>query len=635
MLRAHCLALVTAALLVGCSDDPAVSVADAAVDDVPTTDITAADVTAADAPDVVIEPEDVPPPDRSRPPDVARTEPDEARATQRQACTFGPGAWAAETVGREVPVGEQMLIDHIIVVMQENRSFDHYFRRLPQASNPQPDVDVAADDWTNPRADGTPVRFHHDTERCIRDGAHGWNPVHRQYNDDRMDGFVVTSDPAGDRALTYFDESDIPFYYALATTFAIGDRYFSSLLGPTAPNRIYLMAGNSFGLAHNTLVSQDTRNTPVNHLFSSLDAAGVSWKDYAGGPRMLGFFPYYGILRAATREHYGSIDDLHRDLAAGTLPAVTIVEPNYVGDGGDRVDEHPPGIPMQGERYVERIVRSLMTSPPLGPQRPLRRVRRARRLRRPRRPARRVRACRAHPAHQRHARPGALRSPRRARALPGRVALRPAALGVAPHLRPRVHPALHRGVLRAPRAHPPRRQRQHPDGPLRLRQPPVHDAAHAAVGRGGRPRGARPLRPGVSRRGRVLTRPRAALLAALLAMSCRGARPIAPPDAGTFVAFAPDFAGFRRWQRTSLGRFSAGGHLEGPEQYAYINRPRAPSERTFETGTMIVRTLNPRTGLQDPYATGGDGAGCNTCHGSADARIYDGVLSPAVRPPDP
>jgi len=166
-------------------------------------------------------------------------------------------------------------------------------------------------------------------------------------------------------------------------------------------------------------------------------------------------------------------------------------------------------------------------------------------------------------------------------------------------------------------------------------------------------------------------------------MSCRGARPIAPPDAGTFVAFAPDFAGFRRWQRTSLGRFSAGGHLEGPEQYAYINRPRAPSERTFETGTIIVRTLergapttwqvfasvkrggrynargnvgweffrlrldpagrvvivarglNPRTGLQDPYATGGDGAGCNTCHGSADARIYDGVLSPAMRPPGP
>jgi hypothetical protein len=148
------------------------------------------------------------------------------------------------------------------------------------------------------------------------------------------------------------------------------------------------------------------------------------------------------------------------------------------------------------------------------------------------------------------------------------------------------------------------------------------------------------------------------------------------------VAFSQDFEGFRRWPRVSLGRFSAGGHLEGPEQYAYLNRPRAPGARTFETGTIIVRTLqrgdptawqvfasvkrggaynargnigweffrlrldargrvviiarglNPRTGLEDPYATA-DGTGCNTCHGAADARVYDGVLSPEVRPPDP
>jgi phospholipase C len=348
MLRAPVIALVASALLVGCSDDPpATPVADAA------SDIAAADVGVAS--------DDVPPPDRPRPPDVARTDPDEARAAQRLACAYGPGAFAVETVGREVPIGEQMPIDHIIVVMQENRSFDHYFRQLPRAG--QTDVDVAADDWSNPGADGAPVRFHHDTQRCVDDVQHGWNAVHAQYNTGRMDGFVTTNNPSGDRALTYFDETDIPFYYSLATTFAIGDRYFCSLLGPTGPNRMFLMAGTSFGLAHNTLVSQDTRANPASHLFSRLDDAGVSWKDYAGGPRMLGFFPYYGIVRGETRAHFGTIDDLHRDLAAGTLPAVTIVEPNYVGDGGDRVDEHPPGIPMQGERYVERIVRSLMASP--------------------------------------------------------------------------------------------------------------------------------------------------------------------------------------------------------------------------------------------------------------------------------
>jgi phospholipase C len=111
------------------------------------------------------------------------------------------------------------------------------------------------------------------------------------------------------------------------------------------------------------LVAQDLRDSPVNHVFRSLDAAGVTWKDYAGGARMVGFFPYFGILRTQTRAHDANIEDLHRDLAMGTLPAVSFIEPNYLGDGGERVDEHPPGIPMQGERWVERIVRSLMASP--------------------------------------------------------------------------------------------------------------------------------------------------------------------------------------------------------------------------------------------------------------------------------
>jgi phospholipase C len=208
-----------------------------------------------------------------------------------------------------------------------------------------------------------PVRFHHDTERCVEDVAHGWNPVHRQFNDGRMDGFVLTNDPAR-RAGAHLLRPDRHPVLLRARDHLRDRRPLLQLAArPDGPNRIYLMAGTSFGLAHNTLVSGDTRNTPVSHLFSRLDDAGITWKDYAGGPRMLGFFSYYGIHRAATREHYGTIDDLHRDLAAGTLPAVTIVEPNYVGDGGERVDEHPPGIPMNGERFVERIVRSLMASP--------------------------------------------------------------------------------------------------------------------------------------------------------------------------------------------------------------------------------------------------------------------------------
>lgn len=326
----------------------------------PPTAAAAVDARDVASPDVSPDDDDVPI-DRPLPPDVARTEADEARATQRTACAFGPGAWAVETLGRDVPIGSQMPIDHVLVLMQENRSFDHYFRTLPQSG--QADVDVASDTWSNPGADGMPVRFHHDTARCIDDTEHGWNAVHRQYHDGAMDGFVATNDPHGERALTYFDQSDIPFYHALATTFGVGDRYFCSLLGPTWPNRMYLMAATSFGLAHNTFVDTDSRATPAPHIFRRLDDAGVTWKDYASGLRMLAFFPYYGIVRAETREHLGSLDDLRRDLAAGTLPQVAFIEPSYTGTGGDRVDEHPPGIPMRGEAYVESIVRAFMASP--------------------------------------------------------------------------------------------------------------------------------------------------------------------------------------------------------------------------------------------------------------------------------
>ncbi|MBI5515985.1 MAG: alkaline phosphatase family protein [Deltaproteobacteria bacterium] len=338
--------LLTVASLLACTDAPPAGDA-------------SADAAPADAAlDSSAPPEDRP---RVRPPEIPRTEPDTARAMQRQRCTFGPGAWPAETLGQEVPVGDQMPLQHILVLMQENRSFDHYFSRLPRAG--RDDVDVPPEGWTNPRADGSPVPLTHDTERCIEDVHHGWDATHRQYNNGRMDGFVTTNDPLGERAMTYFDETDLPFYYSLANTFSIGDRYFCSLLGPTFPNRFYLMAGTSFGLVVNNLAGNDTRQRPAQHLYSRLDDAGIDWREYSGGARMVGFFPYYGLLRAETRAHMATIDQLREDLRTGRLPPFAFIEPDYFGSGGNRVDEHPPGIPMNGERFVEGIVRALMASP--------------------------------------------------------------------------------------------------------------------------------------------------------------------------------------------------------------------------------------------------------------------------------
>lgn len=301
---------------------------------------------------------DVPP---LRPPAIERVMNDQALEARRGACAFRAGAWPAETLGRDVPVGEAIPIDHVLVLMQENRSFDHYFGKLREAGHAE--VAAPPEGWSNPGPDGGAVPYHHDTAFCVEDPTHSWSNSLAQYNNGAMDGFVRTNEPHGERAMAYLDGSDLPFYYGLARTFAVGDHYFSSVLGPTWPNRLYLMAGTSFGLTVNGLVSQDTRANPVDNLFRRLDAARVPWRNYAGGGRMVAFFPYYGLTRLETRAHFRDLADLRRDLASGDLPPVSFIEPSYIGNGGERTDEHPPATPQAGEAFVEGIVRALMASP--------------------------------------------------------------------------------------------------------------------------------------------------------------------------------------------------------------------------------------------------------------------------------
>ncbi len=329
-------------VVAGCESDPVTAI-----------DATVVTDASHDAADVA--------PDYTRPPDVARTMTESELAPQRQRCAFQAGAWPAETIGRDAPVGESIPIDHVLVVMMENRSFDHYFGQL--RARGVADVEAPRDGWSNPRADGTPVAPYHETAPCIRDVNHGWGGSFRQWNNGRNDGFVTTNDPDGERAMGYFDDRDIPFYYGLARNFAIGDRYFSSVMGPTWPNRYYLLAATSFGFTYNAPYDGDTPDHPAMHLMRRLDEAGHDWRDYAGDLRLTGLFPYYGIVRTETRAHYRTHADLMADLASGDLPSFSFIEPHYQGNGGAREDEHPPGTPQMGERFVERIVRALMASP--------------------------------------------------------------------------------------------------------------------------------------------------------------------------------------------------------------------------------------------------------------------------------
>lgn len=150
------------------------------------------------------------------------------------ACSFDAGALAKDTLFTGAKVGSKMPIDHFVLVMQENRSFDHYFSRLSHGG-----VHVASANAENPTSDGGVAQRYHETRYCLTDVAHSWNASHRQFNDGKNDGFVLTNDPQGERALGYYDESDLPSYYGLGRTFAMSDMHFASIMGPTQPNRIF------------------------------------------------------------------------------------------------------------------------------------------------------------------------------------------------------------------------------------------------------------------------------------------------------------------------------------------------------------------------------------------------------------
>ncbi|MCA9675184.1 MAG: hypothetical protein KC464_09130, partial [Myxococcales bacterium] len=294
------------------------------------------------------------------PPPIDRTQPEAELAPQRQACGFGAGAWAAETLGVELPVGADIPIDHVIVITQENRSFDSYLGRLvAQGYYQDGEVDVPPPDWTVPDGAGGTVAPHPDTQFCFGVN-HGWDDMHEDYDGGQNDGFVINNNPGGARSMSYVDDAIIPFYYALADTFAIGDRYFASVLTSTWPNRMYLMAATSFGIGDNSFFVDPDPDHPVATLFGLLDQAGRTWKDYTDGPHQQYFLVPFGLDAELT--HYGDVKcDLLTDIANDTLPDVAYV----MGDelDGQSSDEGPSALPGIGGAMVEEIIRALFASP--------------------------------------------------------------------------------------------------------------------------------------------------------------------------------------------------------------------------------------------------------------------------------
>jgi phospholipase C len=301
------------------------------------------------------------------------------------------------------PAGSDLgAVEHVVFLMMENRSFDHYYGTYPGVrgfdDHPAHDLGVFSQAYaanTSAPPTGRLLPFHLDTvdtdiADCTFDLTHNWGPQHQCRNDGRMDSFVrVHTEPQnegptqGTLTMGYYTRADLPFYYALADAFTLCDGYHCSVMGPTHPNRLMQMSGtiDPAGRAGGPVVAT---NQDPSALFSVhwdtmpevLEDAGVSWKHYnPPGPiytidamRQLGLttdsvLPYFSQYEnPASPLHQKAFlptfpDDFAADVRAGTLPQVSwICTP--IG-----YDEHPPAPSFLGEWFTDQVLQTLVSNP--------------------------------------------------------------------------------------------------------------------------------------------------------------------------------------------------------------------------------------------------------------------------------
>jgi len=267
--------------------------------------------------------------------------------TYIESCPYQAGQSVVETYP-DMLRSTDIPIDHIIVVMQENRSFDHYFQKLPEYG--QPDAEVAPANTFNLDNDGKKVFLKRASSPCLGDEPHYWNKVDEQIAGGAMSGFVTAG---GARAMTYYDESWIPYYYALANTFAIADHYHASVPSSTWPNRMYMIAGTSFG---HILNDSPPPGAEERSIFHQLEQAGESWAVFTAAKPSFEEQILPG-LRAEKGDHFLTTDDFLKAAKEGKLPSFS-----WVTSAGLH-NEHPPKNIQAGQKFVAQIIDAVMKSP--------------------------------------------------------------------------------------------------------------------------------------------------------------------------------------------------------------------------------------------------------------------------------
>lgn len=244
-------------------------------------------------------------------------------------------------------------IEHIVVLMMENRSFDHFLGALSTdaAYASKATVDGLKGTESNPAPDGSSVAVFKMSNFTPEDPPHGWDAARAQFNGGLNDGFVKAHAGASEEeAMGYHDRSQIPLYYWFADNFAVCDRWFSSVMGPTWPNRFYLHTTTSKGRKNNTPLFIAPKT-----IWDVLKDKGLSAKNYAAGITtwVLGGFPTKALN--GTSAPIGQFFDAAKN---GTLPSFSMIDPDYTAS-----DDHPSHNILRGQAFVASVYKALAESP--------------------------------------------------------------------------------------------------------------------------------------------------------------------------------------------------------------------------------------------------------------------------------
>ncbi len=261
---------------------------------------------------------------------------------------------------QDPPLGPKELlagVEHIVVLMMENRSFDHFLGSLKTDKGyaAAAQVEGLTGTESNPAPNGgTPVTVFKMSNFTPEDPPHGWDACHSQYNNGANDGFVKAH--AGDsqnEVMGFHDRSQIPLYYWFADNFAVCDHWHASVMGPTWPNRFYLHATTSKGKKDNTPLVANAPET----IWEALAAKGISAKNYAAGAATfyLGGFPGK-VLQG--KNPSAKMDDFFAAAAAGKLPQFSIIDPDFMAS-----DDHPSHNIQRGQAFVASVYKALAESP--------------------------------------------------------------------------------------------------------------------------------------------------------------------------------------------------------------------------------------------------------------------------------